>query len=164
MICSLRSLSMSTICKGQCTAKITITILRNLRIITILEDLVKSLGSSDARSISFQEITLKLRKIFHLCCGDYSGAVAVRNSFFTYEKMAQSDLRDWKELRIQKQSAISGDSRNPLDVPSELKRPSGSSERTIKGFQVDPGHESIHRLVKEAPREIEEKHDHDQSV
>jgi hypothetical protein len=121
----------------------------------MLEGIMKDLGTADPKSISPQEITLKLHVIFNLCCGDYPGAVAVRHSFITYQKMVQSDMRDWKELGIQEQSAISGGSRNPLNLSSSPERLSESSAKTIQGSHIDPSHEYIPRLVNEAPKEME---------
>jgi hypothetical protein len=61
-----------------------------------LEGLIEKLREYSIEHYTLQKAKHELDFLFFSCCGDYPGAVAVRQSYGAYEKMSSLDLRDWK--------------------------------------------------------------------
>jgi hypothetical protein len=61
------------------------------------EGLIDKLEYLDAKTTKPQEIQNQLNRIFLSCCSDHLGAVAVRQSYDAYLRMAQSDLRECQD-------------------------------------------------------------------
>ncbi|PVF93157.1 hypothetical protein CPB86DRAFT_877372 [Serendipita vermifera] len=71
------------------------------RAIDSLETVIDFLRNDASPWSKAEEMRDRLDKIFLDCCGDFPGAVSVRQSLDTYKKMISEDIRDWQEQASQ---------------------------------------------------------------
>jgi hypothetical protein len=115
------------------------------RISDIFETIIKyhaTVGNNSSDRDSFQANRTELDAVFFACCGDYPGAVAVRDSYDAYMSMILSDLQDLDKIDRKQTDAPHRDrmvqhSRPPRSLYSLESDDDEASNSRVRAANVD---------------------------